>query len=59
MIVQWLIAIFLSNYFVTASCGDYAPEDYPDHTYLSSYRFVPQQDHKMQRRIMENHKKHM
>lgn len=43
----------------SASCGDYSYEDYPDHTYLSSYRFVPQQDHSMQRRIMENHKKHV
>lgn len=42
-----------------ASCGDYASEDYPDHTYLSSYRFIPQQDHTIQRKIMENHKKHM
>lgn len=43
----------------TASCGDYSYEDYPDHTYLSSYRFVPQQDQTLQRKIMENHKKHM
>lgn len=48
-----------NNLFLTASCGDYSYEDYPDHTYLSSYRFVPQQDHTMQRRIMENHKKHV
>lgn len=42
-----------------ASCGDYVAEDYPDHTYLSSYRFVPNQDASMQRRIMDSHKKHM
>ncbi|XP_062717284.1 FERM, ARHGEF and pleckstrin domain-containing protein 1-like isoform X5 [Aedes albopictus] len=52
-------AALMASYIVQASCGDYAPEDYPDHTYLSSYRFVPQQDHTMQRRIMENHKKHI
>ncbi|XP_055607522.1 FERM, ARHGEF and pleckstrin domain-containing protein 1-like isoform X2 [Uranotaenia lowii] len=52
-------AALMASYIVQASCGDYAPEDYPDHTYLSSYRFVPQQDHNMQRRIMENHKKHI
>ncbi|XP_058450591.1 FERM, ARHGEF and pleckstrin domain-containing protein 2 isoform X3 [Malaya genurostris] len=52
-------AALMASYIVQASCGDYAPEDYPDHTYLSSYRFVPQQDHTMQRRIMENHKKHL
>lgn len=33
-------------------------EDYPDHTYLSSYKFVPYQDAELERRIMENHKKH-
>lgn len=49
---------FLNKRIIPASCGDYSYEDYPDHTYLSSYRFVPQQDHSMQRRIMENHKKH-
>lgn len=42
-----------------ASCGDYVAEDYPDHTYLSSYRFVPHQDASMQRKIMDNHKKHV
>ncbi|XP_055643718.1 FERM, ARHGEF and pleckstrin domain-containing protein 1 isoform X6 [Toxorhynchites rutilus septentrionalis] len=52
-------AALMASYIVQASCGDYAPEDYPDHTYLSSYRFVPQQDYTMQRRIMENHKKHI
>lgn len=49
--------IFL--FFFVASCGDYVAEDYPDHTYLSSYRFVPHQDASMQRKIMENHKKHV
>lgn len=41
-----------------AECGDYVVEDYPDHTYLSTYKFVPNQDHELERRIMENHKKH-
>lgn len=49
----------MSSYIVQASCGDFVSEDYPDHTYLSSYRFVPNQDETMQRRIMECHKKHM
>lgn len=34
-------------------------EDYPDHTYLSTYKFIPHQDAELERRIMENHKKHM
>lgn len=42
-----------------AECGDYVAEDYPDHTYLSSYKFVPHQDAELERRIMENHKKHV
>lgn len=49
----------MASYIVQASCGDFVPEDYPDHTYLSSYRFVPNQDATMQRKIMENHKKHV
>ncbi|XP_067644268.1 FERM, ARHGEF and pleckstrin domain-containing protein 1 isoform X3 [Eurosta solidaginis] len=52
-------ATLMASYIVQASCGDYVPEDYPDHTYLSSYRFVPHQDATMQRKIMENHKKHV
>ena len=42
-----------------AECGDYVAEDYPDHTYLSTYKFIPHQDAELERRIMENHKKHM
>ncbi|XP_033167435.1 FERM, ARHGEF and pleckstrin domain-containing protein 2 isoform X1 [Drosophila mauritiana] len=52
-------AALMASYIVQASCGDFVPEDYPDHTYLSSYRFVPHQDATMQRKIMENHKKHV
>lgn len=45
-------------FFLAAECGDYVIEDYPDHTYLSTYKFVPHQDQELERRIMENHKKH-
>ncbi|XP_030767964.1 FERM, ARHGEF and pleckstrin domain-containing protein 2 isoform X2 [Sitophilus oryzae] len=51
-------AALMASYIVQAECGDFVPEDYPDHTYLSSYKFVPQQDHEMEKKIMENHKKH-
>nr|XP_022904710.1 FERM, RhoGEF and pleckstrin domain-containing protein 1-like [Onthophagus taurus] len=51
-------AALMASYIVQAECGDYVSEDYPDHTYLSTYKFVPHQDHDMERRIMENHKKH-
>lgn len=49
----------LASYIVQASCGDYVPEDYPDHTYLSSYKSVPHQDAELEIKIMENHKKHV
>lgn len=52
-------AALMASYIVQASCGDYVVEDYPDHTYLSSYRFVPHQDPMLQMKIMENHKKHV
>ncbi|XP_023245518.1 LOW QUALITY PROTEIN: FERM, ARHGEF and pleckstrin domain-containing protein 2-like [Copidosoma floridanum] len=48
----------MASYIVQAECGDYVTEDYPDHTYLSTYKFVPHQDQELERRIMENHKKH-
>ncbi|XP_044743912.1 FERM, ARHGEF and pleckstrin domain-containing protein 1 isoform X2 [Chrysoperla carnea] len=51
-------AALMASYIVQAECGDYVAEDYPDHTYLSSYKFVPHQDHELECRIMENHKKH-
>ena len=47
------------NIILSAECGDYVVEDYPDHTYLSTFKFVPQQDGQLERRIMENHKKHV
>ncbi|XP_048506345.1 FERM, ARHGEF and pleckstrin domain-containing protein 1 isoform X2 [Athalia rosae] len=51
-------AALMASYIVQAECGDYVIEDYPDHTYLSTYKFVPHQDMELERRIMENHKKH-
>ncbi|KAI5714604.1 hypothetical protein M8J77_002495 [Diaphorina citri] len=51
-------AALMASYIVQAECGDYVSEDYPDHTYLSSYKFVPNQTPELERRIMENHKKH-
>jgi len=52
-------SLIVSPYPYTAECGDFVEEDYPDHTYLSTFKFVPQQDSDLERRIMENHKKHM
>lgn len=55
--ILWSISVFIIFSFI-AECGDYVLEDYPDHTYLSTYKFVPHQDQELERRIMENHKKH-
>lgn len=51
-------AALMASYIVQAECGDYVAEDYPDPSYLSTNKFVPHQDHELDRRIMENHKKH-
>uniref|UniRef100_A0A5S6QZZ4 Moesin/ezrin/radixin homolog 1 n=1 Tax=Trichuris muris TaxID=70415 RepID=A0A5S6QZZ4_TRIMR len=50
-------AAVLASYIVQSECGDFCSEDYPDHTYLSSARFVPQQSVQFERKVMENHKK--
>ncbi|XP_023954919.2 FERM, ARHGEF and pleckstrin domain-containing protein 1 [Bicyclus anynana] len=52
-------AALIASYIVQAECGDFVPEDYPDHTYLSGYKFFLGQDMESERRIMENHKKHI
>ncbi|XP_050540793.1 FERM, ARHGEF and pleckstrin domain-containing protein 1-like isoform X4 [Daktulosphaira vitifoliae] len=52
-------AALMASYIVQAECGDYSADDYPDHTYLSSHKFVPHQDREMEIRIMENHKRHI
>lgn len=54
-LIDFIIVFFL----LLAECGDFVPEDYPDHSYLSGYKFFPGQDYESERRIMENHKKHM
>jgi len=51
-------AALMASYIVQAECGDFVAEDYPDPTYLSTYKFVPHQDRELERRIMDNHKKH-
>ncbi|XP_048481959.1 FERM, ARHGEF and pleckstrin domain-containing protein 2 isoform X3 [Plutella xylostella] len=52
-------AALMASYIIQAECGDFVPEDYPDHSYLSGYKFFPGQDAESERRIMENHKKHI
>nr|XP_045596701.1 uncharacterized protein LOC123757235 isoform X2 [Procambarus clarkii] len=52
-------AALMASYIVQAECGDFVEEDYPDHRYLSLYKFVPSQDPELERKIMENHKKHV
>lgn len=50
-------AALLVSYIVQSDCGDYSPDDYPDHTYLSVRCFVPNQTAQFQMKVMENHKK--
>lgn len=50
-------AALLVSYVVQSDCGDYSPDDYPDHTYLSVRCFVPNQTAQFQIKVMENHKK--
>ncbi|XP_015930609.1 FERM, ARHGEF and pleckstrin domain-containing protein 2 isoform X2 [Parasteatoda tepidariorum] len=52
-------AALMASYIVQAECGDFVSEDYPDHTYVASFMFVPHQDAEFQHKIMENHKKHI
>uniref|UniRef100_A0A0K8SYT0 Moesin/ezrin/radixin homolog 1 n=1 Tax=Lygus hesperus TaxID=30085 RepID=A0A0K8SYT0_LYGHE len=52
-------AALMASYIVQAECGDYSADDYPDHTYLSSYKFVQHQDRELEKKIMDNHKKHI
>ncbi|VVC97585.1 unnamed protein product [Leptidea sinapis] len=52
-------AALMASYIIQAECGDFVPEDYPDHSYLSGYKFFTGQDPESEKRIMENHKKHM
>jgi FERM/RhoGEF/pleckstrin domain protein 2 len=49
----------LKNCLIAAECGDFSEEDYPDASYLSVYKFVPHQNYEMERRIRENHRKHI
>lgn len=52
-------AALLASYIVQSDCGDFAAEDYPDDSYLSSARFIPNQSSEFQRKVMENHMKLM
>ena len=59
LVCLFILFVFLFFFVApSAECGDYVAEDYPDHTYLSSYKFIPHQDAELEKRIMENHKKH-
>lgn len=52
-------AALMASYIVQAECGDFSEEDYPDASYLSLYKFIPHQDYEIERKIRENHKKHI
>lgn len=52
-------AALLASYIVQSDCGDFSSEDYPDDSYLSTARFVPNQTIEFQKKVMENHMKLM
>jgi FERM/RhoGEF/pleckstrin domain protein 2 len=52
-------AALMAGYIVQSDCGDYSSDDYPDHTYLSTSKFVPNQNADFQKKIMDCHKKLM
>ncbi|CAG7838549.1 unnamed protein product, partial [Allacma fusca] len=52
-------AALMASFIVQAECGDFNEEDYPDASYLSTFKFVPHQDLEMEKRIRENHRKHV
>ncbi|CAI5455504.1 unnamed protein product [Caenorhabditis angaria] len=49
-------AALLSAYSVQSECGDFSSDDYPDATYLSHSRFVPNQTLEFQKKVMDNHR---
>merc|ERR1719435_922254 len=51
-------AALMASYIVQAECGDFMEDDYPDHTYLSTYMFAPGQTPHLEKKIMDNHKLH-
>lgn len=58
--ILWIfVLIELFKLFFEAECGDFCNEDYPDHTYLSTARFIPNQSPDFEKKVMENHKKIM
>ncbi|KAK0404651.1 hypothetical protein QR680_017556 [Steinernema hermaphroditum] len=49
-------AALMVAYLVQSECGDFSPDDYPDHSYLSARNFVPNQTIPFQIKVMQNHK---
>ncbi|CAJ0941619.1 unnamed protein product, partial [Mesorhabditis belari] len=50
-------AALLAAYFVQSDCGDFSADDYPDASYLSHTRFIPNQTIHFQQKVMDCHKK--
>uniref|UniRef100_A0A0N5APR3 FERM domain-containing protein n=1 Tax=Syphacia muris TaxID=451379 RepID=A0A0N5APR3_9BILA len=52
-------AALMAAHIVQSDCGDFNADDYPDHTYLTSGRFVPNQTVDFLKVVRENHMKLM
>ncbi|VDK27284.1 unnamed protein product [Gongylonema pulchrum] len=53
----FIVKFYTPNPADLSDCGDFSSEDYPDDSYLSSARFVPNQSTDFQKKVMENHMK--
>lgn len=47
------------SYVYTADIGDYSEDQFPDYTYLSQLKVLPNQTADIQVKIMEHHKEHL
>ncbi|XP_064615027.1 FERM, ARHGEF and pleckstrin domain-containing protein 2-like isoform X2 [Liolophura sinensis] len=52
-------AALLASYIAQADIGDFLEEDYVDHTYLSNFKYVPNQNEELEKKIMDYHKAHI
>lgn len=57
LVVNENTAALMAAYMLQSECGDYYAEDYPDHSYLSGARFIPNQSAEFLKQVLENYKK--
>ncbi|XP_019617017.1 PREDICTED: FERM, RhoGEF and pleckstrin domain-containing protein 1-like isoform X2 [Branchiostoma belcheri] len=50
-------AALMASYIVQAEVGDFAAEEHPESSYITEFKFVPNQTPQMENKIMEFHQK--